>query len=178
MKRSILSLSAITALSLVLSSATALGQQRSLKEQLVGTWTLVSLEQVRPDGSKHQNYGSNPKGVHVFAPNGVHVFAPNGRFYLMFARDDLPKIASNNRMKGTAEEHKAIWEGSIAYFGTYTVDEADKTVSLTLEASTFPNQLAAPQKRIITSLTSDELKYTNATASGGSQNHLVFKRAE
>ena len=170
MKRSILSLSAITALGLVLSSATALGQQRSLKEQLVGTWTLVSLEQVRPDGSRHQNYGSNPKGVHVFAPNG--------RFYLMFARSDLPKIASNNRMKGTAEEHKAIWEGSIAYFGTYTVDEADKTVSLTLEASTFPNQLSGPQKRIITSLTSDELKYTNATASGGSQNHLVFKRAE
>ena len=109
-KRHLLSLCAITSLGLALSSATATGQQKSLKEQLVGTWTLVSLEQVRPDGSKQQNYGSNPKGVHVFAPNG--------RFYLMFSRPDLPKIASNDRMRATAEEHKAIWEGSIAYFGT------------------------------------------------------------
>jgi len=33
--------------------------------------------------------------------------------------------------------------GSIAYFGTYGVNDADRVISLRLEASTFLNQLAA-----------------------------------
>ena len=61
--------------------------QKTLKEQLVGTWSLASWEQVMPDGSKVHNYGTNPKGVVVFDTNG--------RLFVMFARPDLPKIASN-----------------------------------------------------------------------------------
>jgi hypothetical protein len=40
----------------------AVGQQRPLKEQLAGTWTLVSWEQTNADGSKLQQFGANPKG--------------------------------------------------------------------------------------------------------------------
>jgi ABC-type uncharacterized transport system substrate-binding protein len=42
----------------------------------------------------------------------------------MVVRSDLPKFGSNNRMSGTPEENKAIVQGSIAYFGTYSIDEA------------------------------------------------------
>jgi hypothetical protein len=49
-------------------------------------------------------------------------------------------------MKSTPEENKAIMEGSIAYFGTYTVDEAAKTISMRVETSTFPNQVGTEQK--------------------------------
>jgi Lipocalin-like domain len=95
----------------------------------------------------------------------------------MFARPDLPKIASTDRTKVTPQEAQTINVGSVAYFGTYTVDEPSKTVSLKIEASTFPNQLGIDQKRVITSLTADELTYTNTTASGGPIN-TVFKRAK
>ena len=60
----------------------------------------------------------------------------------------------------------ALTVGSIAYFGTYTVDEPSKTVLLKIEASTLPNQLGFEGKRVIAALTADELKFTNTTAVG------------
>ncbi|HEX2473639.1 MAG TPA: lipocalin-like domain-containing protein [Lacipirellulaceae bacterium] len=169
-RRNIFGLSVITALGLVLLPSSALAQQKSLKDQLVGTWTLVSWERVNPDGSKLQAFGANPKGISVFDPSG--------RFALIIHRADLPKLAANDRAKGTADENKAVVQGSIAYFGTYSIDEAGKTINLKLESSSFPNQLGtAAHKRVITSLTADELKYTNPTATAGGQIHQAWKRA-
>jgi hypothetical protein len=52
-------------------------------------------------------------------------FSPNGRSSLIIMQADLPKLSSNDAMKPTADEAEAIVRGSIAYFGTYEVDEAD-----------------------------------------------------
>jgi hypothetical protein len=46
----------------------------------------------------------------------------NGHYIL---RRGQAKFASNNRNEGTPEENKAIVQGSIAHFGTYTVNEAE-----------------------------------------------------
>ena len=167
--RTILGLSATAALGLAVLPSSAVSQQKSLKDQLVGTWTLVSWEQDVPNGPKYQRFGSSPKGFNIFDANG--------RFFIMFARPDLPKIASNNPSNPTPEEAKAIVGGAIGYFGTYTVDEAAKVVSLRVEASSFPNQLAGDQKRTVTALTGSELKYQNTTALTGGQIYYVFKRA-
>jgi hypothetical protein len=169
-RRIVLSLSAITALGFALLPDSAISQQKSLSEQLVGTWTVVSWEQTTKDGSKLQRFGPNPKGVNFFDANG--------HFFIMFARPDLPKIASNNASTMTAEEAKAIASGSIAYFGTYTLDETTKILTLRVESSSRPNQLGIDQKRAITSLTADELKYTNLTAITGSNINIAFKRAK
>jgi hypothetical protein len=61
--RHILSLSVATALGLALLPGSALAQQKSLKEQLAGTWTIVSNDNVAPDGTKRQLFGPNPKGI-------------------------------------------------------------------------------------------------------------------
>jgi Lipocalin-like domain len=164
-----LSVSAVAALGLALLPSSAVGQQKSLKDQLVGTWTLVSWEQTNADGSKLQRFGANPKGVNVFDANG--------RVFVMFARPDLPKIASGNPSTPTPEEGKAIVGGAIGYFGTYTVNEADKSVAFRLEASSFPNLLLADQKRTIVSVTADELKYSNPVPITGGQINYVFRRA-
>jgi len=168
-RRSVLSLSAITALGLALLPTSAVSQQKSLKDQLVGTWTLASWERVLPNGNKVQSYGTNPKGIVVFEANG--------RFFLMFARPDLPKIASNNPATATAEEAKAVMAGSIAYFGTYTVDDGNKVISLRMDASTFANQLSTDQKRTITSITANELKY-DTVALNGDKISIGLKRAK
>ena len=89
-----------------------------------------------------------------------------GRFVTILARPDLPKLASNDPMNPSPAEAKALAVGSLAYFGTYTVDEPSKTIVLKLEASTLPNQLGFEGKRVIDTLTADELKYTNTTAVG------------
>ena len=56
----------------------------------------------------------------------------------------------------TAEETKAVVEGSLAYYGTYTVSDWKNLSSFTLRAVRL-NQVGTVQKRLITSITSDEM---------------------
>src|SRR5207245_126830 len=83
----------------------------------VGAWTMVLCEAVQDDGTKGPLVtGNNPAGQYIFTENGYFSFQ---------AAADLPKFASNSRMKTTPEENKAVVEGLIAYYGTYTVNDAD-----------------------------------------------------
>jgi hypothetical protein len=161
---------ALLCLAVGLSSSASLAQQMSLKEQLVGTWTLVSSDQVRSDGSMVKQFGANPKGINVFDTNG--------RFFLMITGADNSKIVSNDLSKTNFEEIGSLIVESIAYYGTYTVNEAEKVAILHIAASTFPNQVGTDQKRTITSLTADELKYSTPAAMSGVQVHQVWKRPE
>jgi lipocalin-like protein len=168
-RATLMTTTALLCLAVSLSASDSLAQQKSLKEQLVGTWTLVSSDQVRPDGSKLKQFGANPKGINVFDANG--------RFFVMVASADNSKIASKDPSKTNSEEDGLIVE-SIAYYGTYTVNEDVTVISLHLDASTFPNQVGTDQKRTITSLTADELKYNSPAAISGVQVHQVWTRAE
>ena len=154
---------------IALSPGDALAQQKSLKEQLVGTWILVSSAIIRPDGTKTDR------------PNlkGIVIYTSAGHFALVNVRADLPKLAANNRARATAEEARAVVAGSIAYFGTYSVNEVEKVITAKVEGSTFANLIGgAEQKRIITSLTADELKFTNPRSQSGATLELVWKRAK
>jgi hypothetical protein len=167
-RRSILTIGAAAGLGLLPRAAAA--QQKTLKEQIVGTWTLVSWVQTRANGTKNYRFGSDPKGVNMFSPTG--------QFSLIIAQANLPKISSNDPLKPTVEEAQAIVRGSIAYFGTYTVDEATRTVSMKLDGTTLTNQLGVPQKRIIDSISANEMRYSNPTAVGGlGKIEVAWKRA-
>ena len=158
-------------LAVSLSSSDSLAQQKTLKEQLIGTWILVSSDQMRLDGSTLKQFGANPKGINVFDANG--------RFFLMIASADNSKIASKDPSRKTnSEEVGGLIVESIAYYGTYTVNETERAVILHLDASTFPNQIGTDQKRTVTSLTANELKYSSPAAMSGVQVHQVWKRAE
>jgi hypothetical protein len=49
---------------------------------------------------------------------------------------------------------------------------------LKVEYSTFPNWMGTDQKRTITALSKEELKWSNPSASAGGVAELVFKRAK
>jgi len=162
---------AVTAISLVILGFVLLANDavaQSAKSQLVGAWTLVAAENVRANGSKAEVFGSNPKGTIIFSSDG--------HFALVQMRADLPKLASNSRDRGTPEENKALVQGSIAYFGTYSFNESDKVITVRLEGSTYPN-VGGEQKRIVTSLTANELKFTNPQTPSGDTLEVVWKRA-
>jgi hypothetical protein len=129
----------------------------SLGQQLQGTWTMVSnvLDQ---GGNKTEPYGPGAKGSVVLTSNG--------RVMLIITRADVPKFASNNRTTGTPEENKAAVAGSIGYFGTYLTNDADKTLVMHLEGSTYPNWLGTDQKRTI-ELSGDQMKFINQNPSMG-----------
>jgi len=139
-------------------------------KDLVGTWTLVSLT-LEQDGKKTDFYGPNPKGQRTYDPSG--------RFSEIITRADLPKFASNNRQAGTPEENKAVVQGSIAFFGTYSVSETDKTYTQHVESCTFPNWNGTERKYSF-DISGDELNITpfSAPSTGTGTVHLVLKRAK
>jgi Lipocalin-like domain len=143
-----------------------MGEEKSLGEQLVGAWIFVSSNGKLPDGSPL--WGTNPKGLMIFTADGHYSW--------QVFRSDRPKIVSKNRMNGTAEENAAILQGSLAYFGTYSVDQATKTITTVVEGSTFPNSEGETLKRVVTSITADTLVYENPATTRGEQVEAVWKR--
>src|ERR1041384_5148621 len=121
------------ALSLALPGAAF--AQKTAKEQIVGAWTLVSVTSATDDGNKGEPFGSSPKGMIIFSSDG--------HFSLFQSRAEIPKIAANDRAKATSEEAQAIVASAIAYYGTYSIDETSRIISVKLEASTFANVLAS-----------------------------------
>jgi hypothetical protein len=152
-------------LGVVLAAGDAVAQTA---QDLVGTWTLVSAINEQ-GGNKTDTYGPHPKGI-------LTVDA-NGRYVLVIARADLPKVASNNRTTATPEENRAIVQGSIAHFGTLSVNAAHKTFTFHIETATFPKWDGTEQKRPFT-VTGDELRYTVPSTSGGRTATVVWKRAK
>ena len=51
--------------------------------------------------------------------------------------------------------------GSLALFGTYTVDEEKRTLTFKIEGSTFPNLAGVAQTRTIDVLSDDEFRNTS-----------------
>jgi len=155
---------------IALVPTSAISQQKSLKDQLVGTWHLVSWDARMKDGSK-----ANPMGAGQ--PKGAMIFDAAGGLYFIVI-GDIPKLVSNVRQNTTPEENKAIALGTFAYFGTYTVNEADKSFNVRVDRSSYGNQVGTNNKRMITSLTQDELKYTTPVTTSGGSNDWVWRRAK
>ena len=167
MWRKMLKLSSFTALVLALLPGAAISQQTTLKEQLIGTWKVVSVQNVRPDGSVIQLFGPNPRGIAVFDPRGNTV--------IVLMRSDRPKFAAGNRDLGTPEEYRATVQGTHAYFGTYSVNEAEKTLIFHVESNTFPNQEGVDTIRFI-SIKGNEFRWTTPAPSVGGRSEAVWKR--
>jgi hypothetical protein len=156
-------------LALALSAATAAAQPAtSLKDQIVGSWNFVVAEVNAPDGKKSFPFGETPKGILIFTSDG--------RFAQIHVAGDVPKIASNNRMTGTPEEYAGIMKRSLSVFGTYAVDEDNKTVTYNIVSSSFPNWEGEAQTRNIDKLTADEFVNTNPNVGGGRGSASNFYR--
>lgn len=133
--------------------------QSSLREKLIGTWDFVVAEVTAPDGKKSFPFGETPKGILIFTPDG--------RFAQIHVAADAPKIASNNRLTGTAEEYATIMRRSLSVFGTFAVDEDKKTVTYKIVSSSYPNWEGEAQTRTIDKLSADEFVNTNPNVAGG-----------
>jgi Lipocalin-like domain len=157
-------------LALALTAAPAVAQQKSLRDQIVGTWNFVVAEVLAPDGKKTFPFGETPKGILIFTVGG--------QFAQIHTAGDLPKIASNNRLSGTPEEYATIMRRSISLFGTYSVNEEKKTVTYNIVSSSYPNFAGEAQERTIDKLTADEFINTNPNVAGGRGRATnIYKRA-
>ena len=138
-----------------LPSGRAAGQTGVSQDRLVGTWTYELIVVERTDGTRVAPFGSDPKGFITLSADG--------RYSLQLIRSDMPKIASKDRLSGTAEENRAVAQGVLSQFGTYSVNQAEGTLTLHVETSSFPNENGTDHERIITSISVDKLQWTNPT---------------
>jgi hypothetical protein len=167
-RRNIFAIAAIAVLGLAWLPGSAVSQQKSLKDQLVGTWTLISIQNTAPNGTKQDVYGANPKGILILDAGG--------RYAMVAAKRDRPKF-TRGRLEATAEEFKAATQGLIAQFGTWSVNESDKTFVGRVEGALVPNIEGTDQKSSV-SLTGDELKLIITQLTFGGQQESVYRRAK
>jgi hypothetical protein len=105
--------------------------QKIAPQAFVGSWRLVLVDNVLPNGERVQLYGPNPQGLAMFDASG--------HYSLQILRDGRPKFAANDKGKGTPEEYKAAVQGSNCHYGRYVVDESTHTLTLFIEHATFSN---------------------------------------
>jgi len=139
------------------------------QQQLIGTWLLVSEITEFPDGKRLEGFGGNQKGILIFDRTGHYSSQLTGASRIKFA---------STRLQGTPEENKGVSAGSLAHFGTYSVDAAGTTLTFHVERSSFPNWDDTDQKWSIIKLAGNDLTLGVARTSSGGKAELVWKRAE
>jgi Lipocalin-like domain len=164
-----LTTAALLCTGVVLVSSHAPAQQKSLKDQLVGAWILASIDQTDAQGKKVQIFGPNAKGTQVLDASG--------QFIQIIWNPDVPKFKVSNRLKGTPEENTAAVHATTATFGTWTLDEATKTLTVRYIGGMFPNQAGTESKRAV-SVTADELRVSNPQTASGLKSDTVWRRAK
>jgi hypothetical protein len=168
-RRSVLSISVVMALVPALVPHNVIAQAKSLKDQLVGSWTLVSNETIAPDGTREKVLGPNPKGILIFDANG--------HYAAVQVDPNRPHLKDDSRLVGTPEENRAVVVGTVASFGTWSVDEVGNAVIMHIEGNILPNDAGRESRRPFT-LTGDILKWTNPRGSTGRTTEVVWKRAQ
>jgi hypothetical protein len=143
---------------------------RTLKDDLVGSWRLVSVINLRADGTKYELFGSNATGMLIFDKGGAYSF--------QIMRALRPLFAAEDRLEGTPEENRASVQGVLSHFGTYQVNEGEHSFTFHIEGSSYPNWENNAQKRMFT-LLADRLSWVDPVAGprpGDLQSDLIWKR--
>jgi len=177
-RRNILTTSTVAVFGFGLMSGTAFAQgqlqqaasPKSMKELIVGSWSLLLVDTVAADGTRTPNYGPHPRGLLIFGPDG---------YYSLQGMSDIrPRFAANDKLKGTCDEYKAAVLGMISFFGRYTLDEQKKMLTMQVEASSYPNWDGTTQTRPIAVLTDDVLTWITPVSSAGSRAEVSYRRAK
>ncbi|OMQ12606.1 lipocalin-like domain-containing protein [[Flexibacter] sp. ATCC 35103] len=141
---------------LLMTFTSAIAQKSAIQTEILGSWTLVSVENINSDGKINLPYGLNPKGI-LF-------FDEKGNYAIEIYKNERAKIISDDKNKCTPEENASIVQGSNSHFGKYEVDADNNAIIFKITTASFPNWEGTIQKRAY-SFVNNELKYvvTNTT---------------
>jgi hypothetical protein len=153
----IVALAAVLAGGYARSQSVASDSGKSLAARLVGTWQLLDLVDTDTAGNVRYPYGKRPRGYIVYDPTG--------RLHVQVMRTPPTAPFAAGDQSGTDEEVRAAYDGYVAYFGTYEVDEARSQVIHRVEGSLMPGYTGTDQPRPIR-LVGDELVIEGKTPEG------------
>jgi len=141
-----------------------------LNGEFIGVWKLVRFERRTTSGDLSYPMGRNPVGRLTYDAGG--------RMSAQIMRPDRPAFRDASSSRGSAEEKSAAFDGYLAYYGTYTVDEKTHTVIHHVEASLYPNWARSEQRRLFEfSEGRLILRAVNGAGGPGTESRLVWERA-
>ena len=159
-RKNIFGVYGLAALGLFILPNLADAQQKPASELIVGNWTLMIADNVRPDGTNTPGFGP--------LPSGTATFSADGHYSLQIAPS-----STNEKAEGYVPVRER---------GTYTLDESQKTLSLRIEEGSVPSWSGTVQTGKIKFLAADDLGWTNSvpltTASGFAVTDLIWRRAK
>jgi Lipocalin-like domain len=125
---------------LLLLATVGIGALRSeTSNQLVGTWRLVSFESRYESGEIRYPFGQ--KAI------GQLSYGTEGRVSAILVQPDRPLFTTGDMRRGTDREVRSAFEGFIGYFGTYSVNAAESTVTHHVQGACYPNWMGGDQVR-------------------------------
>lgn len=110
----------------------------SFMQNFLGAWRLVSFEEAQPDGHISHPYGERPAGLLIYDASG--------HMSVQIMRRDRPQTSSDpNNI--SADELNSVLEGFTAFFGTYEIDEAERTIIHHVEGHLLPSSVGKSLRR-------------------------------
>jgi Lipocalin-like domain len=107
---------------------------------LVGTWRLLSVGFIRPNGSRvPSRFGTNPTG-YILYDRTAHMA-------VQIMSSPWPAFANPERP--TPQEVEAVFNGYVAYAGTYEFDPATRTVTHHVQMSVDPDDVGKDFQRSV-----------------------------
>lgn len=120
----------------VLCAVPAFSQTESeIRDRIVGTWKLVSAEDIMKDGSSrpYLAYGTHARGFLMYQRDGY--------MCADLVNPDRPKWA--DPLQTTPEEKAAAADGTLAYCGRYEIDVKQKQIIHLPEVATDPGYVGS-----------------------------------
>ena len=139
----------------------------TIRQQLIGTWRLVSYEVHNGDGSVVHPMGRDVDGLILYGADGfvsANLMAPGRAAY----SGGAPASAS-------AAELAASAAGYFAYAGRFEADEAARTVMHRIELALMPNLVGTVQRRHVL-LEGTRLTLRGDPTSAGATPFIIWDR--
>jgi Lipocalin-like domain len=130
---------AVAAVGLIVS-ANAFAQD-DLKSQIIGAYSLSSTYDQLADGKKIYTWGRGVEGSAIYTPSGI--------FSL--------QIMAANRHSSSGQGPLQPVGPIVTYYGTYTVEDANKTITYHIQRSSFPPWNGIDRKVTVESVTGSDL---------------------
>jgi Lipocalin-like domain len=113
-----------------------------MSSSFVGAWRLLSCEARNARGQVQYPFGERATGQLFYDAAG------NMSAQLM--RADRPRFAARDPALGTDTEVRDAFDGYVAYFGTYSIDDSKNAVTHHVTGASFPNWIGIDLVRYYT----------------------------
>ena len=112
---------------------------REVIPKLVGSWKLISFHSQDSSGQTAYPFGKDAQGRLIYEPDG--------RMAVQLMNPNRPGFTSDDPLVTSETDVRAAFGGYTAYYGTYSVNPDERTITHRIEAALLPNWVGTDQRR-------------------------------